>query len=301
MQRIFWVFSLIAWLFSYQSLAKSAQQFSYVVEEIDTAFEFDFTEGPASDLAGNVYFSDIPNSKIYRWDSQMNQVELFLSETSMANGMIFSPWGELIICQMETGEVVKLLSDKQLQVLASRTTNNQIKMPNDVWADQKGGVYFSNFNGPGESVPGGLQIYYIADDGSLHKVTHDLIAPNGIIGNRDGTLLYVTDPGQNKTFQYTIAVDGSLTNKQLFVAQSTDGMAVDELDNVYFSGDMVSVFNAKGKLVFEIETPFPSANLTFAGAQHNLLFITAQKHLYKVLMPVRGAQTPWQRGPQKAP
>ena len=57
---------------------------------------FSFTEGPAVDRRGNVFFTDQPNDKIFRWDAGTGQVTLFLEGTGRANGMHFDRDGNLI-------------------------------------------------------------------------------------------------------------------------------------------------------------------------------------------------------------
>jgi gluconolactonase len=55
---------------------------------------FGFTEGPAVDRHGNVFFTDQPNDKIYRWDAGTGQITLFLQGTGRANGMAFDKDGK---------------------------------------------------------------------------------------------------------------------------------------------------------------------------------------------------------------
>ena len=39
---------------------------------------FTFTEGPAATKDGLVFFTDIPNNRIHRWDSKNGKLSLFL-------------------------------------------------------------------------------------------------------------------------------------------------------------------------------------------------------------------------------
>src|SRR4051794_29450099 len=54
---------------------------------------FKFTEGPAADRAGNVYFTDIPNQKIHRVDLK-GKLTLFRDKTRHANGLMVNAKGE---------------------------------------------------------------------------------------------------------------------------------------------------------------------------------------------------------------
>src|SRR4051812_11063527 len=74
---------------------------------------FSFTEGPAVDRHGNVFFTDQPNDKIYRWDAGTGTITLFLQGTGRANGMAFDRDGNLITCSDMHGEVWKIDVDRE--------------------------------------------------------------------------------------------------------------------------------------------------------------------------------------------
>src|SRR5436190_24251463 len=59
---------------------------------------YSFTEGPAVDRHGNVFFTDQPKDKIYRWDAKTGAITLFLEGTGRANGMAFDREGNIIAC-----------------------------------------------------------------------------------------------------------------------------------------------------------------------------------------------------------
>ena len=52
------------------------------------ASEFTFTEGPAADEAGNVYFTDIPNNRIHVWSTD-GQLSTFRENSNATNGLFF--------------------------------------------------------------------------------------------------------------------------------------------------------------------------------------------------------------------
>jgi gluconolactonase len=47
---------------------------------------FKFTEGPAADKEGNVYFSDIPNERIHKVDKD-GKLSIFREKSNRANGL----------------------------------------------------------------------------------------------------------------------------------------------------------------------------------------------------------------------
>src|SRR6202012_4756221 len=115
--------------------------------------------------------------------------------------------------------------------------------------------------------------------------------PNGIVGTPDGKYLYIADIGANKTYKYAINQDGSLTNKQLFVNQGSDGMTLDAEGNVYLTGKGVTIYNPAGVKIGHIDINEPwTANLCFGGKNKDLLFITASTAIYTVKMNVKGVE-----------
>jgi gluconolactonase len=255
---------------------------------------FTFTEGPAADADGNVYFTDIPNERILKWTWSDGKISVYKEKSGQANGLIFDAKGRLVICEMGNNRVTRDDMKGNITVLADSYNGKKLHMPNDLWIDSKGGIYFSDFMGPGSSEEGGLQVYYISPDGkTVIRATNDLVAPNGLIGTPDGKILYITDPGAKKTWSYKINPDATLADKNLFCDQSTDGFKLDEKGNMYFSGDAgVTIFSPKGEKIEEIPMSGRCANLTFGGKDRKTLFITGGASVYTLEMTVRGALTP---------
>jgi len=103
--------------------------------------------------------------------------------------------------------------------------------------------------------------------------------------------LYVADIGANKTYKFTIAADGKLTSKTLFVNQGSDGMTLDANQNVYLTGQGVTIYNKYGIKLGHIAIPEPwTGNLCFGGPHKDQLFITASTAIYTLQMNVKGVE-----------
>ncbi len=175
--------------------------------------------------------------------------------------------------------------------MAEGLEGRRFNSPNDLWIDPDGGIYFSDprYGQDDDKEMDGDHVYYISPDRvSVQQVTDDLVRPNGIVGTTDGSRVYVADEGSGRTYVYTRTEDGSLTNKQLFVAQGADGMTMDERGNVYLTGPDITIYNPGGEPVGSIAVPEAPANLTFGGPDGTTLYITARTSLYSVEMTVRG-------------
>ena len=257
---------------------------------------FSFTEGPASDAEGNVYFTDQPNDRIMKW-SVDGQLSTFMEPCGRANGLCFDTEGFLWACADAKNELWRIDSEKNVAVLVTAYQGKLLNGPNDVWVRPNGGAYFTDpfykrpyWDGRGETEQDCEGVYYLAPDAkTLTRVAGGLEQPNGIIGTPDGKTLYVTDIRAKKTYKYTIQEDGALTEKTLFCEMGSDGMTIDSAGNVYLTGKGVFVFDKTGKQVEHIAVDEPwTANVCFGGKDMQTLFITASKGLYAVRTRVKG-------------
>ena len=265
------------------------------------AGDFKFTEGPAADAQGNVYFSDIPNNRILKW-SVDGKLSTFLENSGGANGLYFDRDGNLIACQGEARRLVSISPRGEVTVLADKYEGKKFNSPNDLWIDPKGGVYFSDpryGNREGMEQKGEYVYYLTPDRKKVILVISDMVRPNGLIGTLNGKRLFVADHGAGKTYVYKVNKDGTLSDKKLFAPEGADGMTIDRRGNIYLTGRVVTIYNRKGKKVQEIQVPEGPSNVTFAGADDKALFITARTSLYSIPMEVKGARIPAQEGKRR--
>jgi len=258
--------------------------------------DYAFTEGPAADAEGNVYFTDQPNDRIVKW-SVDGKLSDFMKPCGRSNGLCFDAKGNLIACADEKNELWSISPAGKATVLVKEYKGKLLNGPNDIWIRPDGGMYFTDpfykrdYWKRGAKEQDGEHVYYLsADYKTLTRVTTDLRQPNGIIGTPDGKILYVADIGASKTYLYEIQADGSLANKKLFCSMGSDGMTIDDQGNVYLTGRGVTVFDKGGQKILNIPVPEGwSANVCFGGKDRQTLFITASKGLYAVRTNVKGA------------
>jgi gluconolactonase len=282
-------------LFCSQSLSLLAEDSliaaGATVEKI--ADGFGFTEGPAADSEGNLYFIDDPRSKIFSWNVAEKKLSLFVEHSEHANGMFFDKNGDLIVCEGGTGSIVSYDKKAKRTIIADKINGKRFNKPNDIWLAPNGGIYFTDpvYGREFKVVQGGEYVYYITPDRSqVVKVADDLQKPNGIIGTPDGKLLYVTDQAAGKVWRYHIQNDGTLKDKMLFADKGVDGSTIDEHGNIYITADQIYVFNPEGKEIQTIRVPETPANVCFGGKDRKTLFITARTSVYALRMNVCGVQ-----------
>ncbi len=287
----------LPWLGTINSVAKAAESDIIApgakVEMLADGFKF--TEGPACDSKGNVFFTDQPNDAIHKW-SVDGKLTTFMQPSGRSNGLCFDAQRNLWACADAKNELWCISPDKKVQVVVKEYQGRLINAPNDLWIRPDGGIYFSDpfykrdywNRGPSEQDVQG--VYFLTPDRKkLIRVVNDMETPNGLIGTPDGKALYVADLKAKKTYSYAIQEDGTLSSKQLFCEMGSDGMTIDTEGNVYLTGRGVTVFNSAGKQIAHIPVDAGwTANVCFGGKDRRTLFITAKEYLFGLRMRVKG-------------
>ena len=258
--------------------------------------DYKFTEGPAADKEGNVYFTDQPNNRIMKWSTD-GHLSVYMEDAGRANGLFFDNKGNLIACADKNNELWLIDENKEVAVLVNDFEGKKLNGPNDVWVHPEGGIYFTDpfykrdyWNRTEKEIES-ENVYYLSPDRKELTVAADgLVRPNGIVGTPDGKTLYVADINDGKTYTYQIGDDGSLTNRELFVEMGSDGMTLDTKGNLYLTGKAgVTVFNSSGEQIEQIAVPEGwTANVCFGGKKSKTLFITAMKSVYTIDTKAKG-------------
>ncbi|MBP7731671.1 MAG: SMP-30/gluconolactonase/LRE family protein [Bacteroidales bacterium] len=280
---------------SFCQTTSSSQIIPQGAEVIKLAGNFAFTEGPAADKHGNVYFTDQPNDRIMIWTLK-GELITFMQPAGRSNGLFFDKDGNLWACADEKNELWKITPDKKIEVVVNKYNDAPFNGPNDLWISNDGKVYFTDpfylrsWWDHTQRPQDKQCVYYLSPDHkTLIRVIDDLLQPNGIVGTPDGKTLYVADIGDRKTWCYKINPDGSVTDKKLFCNMGSDGMTIDNKGNIYLTGNGVTVFDKTGKQIVNIPVPEKwTANVCFGGKNRKTLFITASTGLYSIQTKVKG-------------
>jgi sugar lactone lactonase YvrE/enterochelin esterase-like enzyme len=247
---------------------------------------YKFTEGPAVNAKGEVFFNDIPNSKTYKIGLD-GKVSPFVDDSKKGNGQAFGPDGRLHAVT-GTQQVVAYDTAGKATVITDGFAGNDIVVRHD------GGVYVTNPGGNGNAV------WYVSPKGDKKIVDKGLKFPNGVTLSPDQSLLYVADYGSHWVYSYQVQPDGSLTDKQKYYhlhAPDTaddagaDGIRVDRDGRLWVATRLgLQVCDQAGRVNCIIPTPNGKiANLTFGGADFDTLFVTCGDRVYKRKVKVKGA------------
>jgi gluconolactonase len=258
---------------------------------------YSFTEGPAVDPDGNVFFTDQPNDKILKWSTD-GTISIYMEGAGRSNGLYFDNDGNLLSCADMKNELWLINKSKKVTVLVKEFEGKKLNGPNDLWVDPKGGIYFTDpfykreYWSRTEKEIEKENVYYLSPDRKkLTVAATDFVRPNGIVGSADGSILYVADINDRRTYSFKINPDGTLTERKLFAEMGSDGMTTDNKGNIYLTGKGVTVFDAAGKQIEHINVDEPwTANVCFGGRGQKMLFITASKSVYTLKMKAKGVR-----------
>lgn len=278
--------------------AQAQENTLFVQDQLKLAgSDYSFTEGCSKDKAGNVFFTDQPNDKIWKYDLE-GKLSVFLDKTGRSNGTFFDKKGNLITCADEKGELWSVDKKGKVKVLLNNFGGKQLNGPNDLWMDAKGGIYFTDpyYQRPywarkSKDIPT-EDVYYLAKGAKTAvMIANGLKQPNGIVGSPDGKFLFVSDIASGKTYKYPIVKNGVLGEKQLLMNRGSDGMTLDNKGNVYLTGNGgVYIFDASGNAIGTIKVPKGASNVCFYGKNNDVLFITAHNSVYTIPVNAKGVE-----------
>ncbi len=267
---------------------------------------FEFTEGPAVDGAGNLFFSDIKTEKLHRV-SPDGRVTTWLGESLRTNGLYFHPDGRLFACQTGSNKaagarpqvVAYEVKTKDFKVLADGCAGVPFTRVNDLVIDSSGGVYFSDIGEP-KRQPESSGVFYRSPDGAVTQMVSDVLRCNGVLLSPDEKTLYVLPSGQPELLAYPVEEPGKIGRGRVLgkLVQAEggepgggDGLTVDVEGNLYLTrpaANCVQVMSAAGETLGTIPFPEGPANCCFGGPENRTLYVTARTSVYAVEMPVPG-------------
>jgi len=253
---------------------------------------YKFTEGPAVNQSGELFFNDITGNKTFKVGLD-GKVSEFVADSKKANGQAFGPDGRLYVVQSGAQKVVAYDREGKMSVIADGFVGN------DIVVASNGNVYVTNPPADSENAPS--KIWLIRPNGEKIVVDTGLKYSNGVTLSPDQTLLYVADYRSHWVYSYAIKPDGTLQSKQKFYwlhvpdtsdQSNADGMRVDVDGRLYVATAMgIQVCDQAGRVQCIIPTPNRRlSNVSFGGEHFDTLFATCGDKVYKRKMKVKGAQ-----------
>ena len=250
---------------------------------------YGFSEGPAVNAKGEVFYQDIPNAKTYKvgLDGKLEQLKI---DSKKAGGTAFGPDGMRYTAATATNQVLQYDAQNNAKVMADGIPGN------DIVVAHNGNIYVTAPDGPEN--PG--KLYLIRPNGEKIVVDEGLKYPNGIALTPDQSQLYVPTSASHWVWIFQVKNDGTLANKQKYDWLYTpdtednawaDGMKCDTAGRVYVATRMgIQIADQAGRVnaIIPVPTGMPS-NICFGGPDFDIMYVTSKDKVYRRKLHTRGA------------
>ena len=252
-----------------------------------------FTEGPAVDADGSVFFSDIPNNRIHRIALD-GKLTVFKEDSGGANGLMFGPDGRLYACQNGRKRIVAWSRAGKESVIAEGVESN------DLAVNSRGEIYFTD--------PTHKRVWFIDASGNKRVVHEGIDFPNGVRFSPDHSFLNVTDTAGRWVWSFLVQPDGALTDGVPFhrleipdevesgpLRSGADGMTVDSEGFLYVATKLgIQICDPAGRVVGILRKPQSTdpSNVVFGGPDLQTLYVTSGDKVFRRWIRRKGT-LPW--------
>lgn len=240
--------------------------------------------GLTADDSGRLYFSDVPNSQIWRVEDD-GTAEIFVDESSRANGIMAGHRGYIYACHTGTRRIVRYDQQGREEILATGVDSSDLVVMQD-------GIYWTD--------PQANRVWYLPNGGEPRVVTSSIMRPTGITISPDHAFMSVTSGGNRHYMSYQVATDGSLQHGQPYgyihwpddVGDTgASGMTSDTDGNTYVATRLgIQVFDQLGRVHQIVEKPGPGrlSSVALGGRDRDMLYAACGGEVYVRKIDAKG-------------
>jgi gluconolactonase len=297
-----------------KAIDKSFEKYRVPLASVERLAQgFSWAEGPVYfGDARCLLWSDIPNSRIMRWDEETGVTGIYRKPSNYANGNTRDRQGRLVTAE-HGRRVTRTEYDGRITVLIDRFEGKPLNSPNDVVVKSDDSIWFTdmnagiigNWNGEMAEQELPMRVYRIdGKTGQAAVMTEGVVQrPNGLAFSPDEKTLYVIESqfGERAIYAFDVVDGVKLANGRMIVKctkeETPDGFRVDIDGNLWCGWGMgsaaldgVRIFTPQGQPIGHIELPERCANVCFGGPKRNRLFMAASHSLYAIYVNTQGAK-----------
>ncbi len=258
-------------------------------------------EGMAITDDGTLYYTDVPNSKLYKLAPGGGDPELVDGATGRTNGIALGPDGRLYGAASGDGKIYAWdLATGQRSTVGEGTRSNDLVVRSD------GLIYYTD--------PAAERVRLLRPGDTTPVEVDTFRKPNGIALSADQSLLFVAHFGGRFIYSYVIAEDGTLKHKQPYfhlhlphgpeIESRADGMCSTRDGLLVSATELgVQIFDQPGRAQLILPRPEPHTRrtcyVTFGGPNRQTLYAATPEAIYRRQTKLTGAEA-W-NAPTKPP
>ena len=239
-------------------------------------------EGPSFDREGTLWCVDIQNGRVFKV-TRDGVFHVIAEYDGWPNGLKFHRDGRIFIADYKNGIMLLDPVNGKVTPYLVRTHVERFKGVNDLFFASNGDLYFTDQGLTGLHDPTG-RLFKVTPQGNVTCLLDNIPSPNGLVMNREETLIYVAVTRGNCVWRVPFLRDGSIAKVGLYIQLSgggggPDGLALDEeggLIVAHVGMGSVWTFNPSGEPVHRIRSCMGThtTNVAFGWPDRNTLYIT---------------------------
>jgi sugar lactone lactonase YvrE len=228
---------------------------------------------------GRLFLSEIFGGRVVAIDAR-GGVEVVAEVPGRPSGLGWWPDGTMLVVSMQRRQVLRavpgggLTEHADLSTLVSGDANDMV-------VDERGNAYVGSFGydyAAGEERRASVLVL-VEPSGAARVVADDVWFPNGMVVTGDGRTLLVAETPAERITAFTVADDGSLSNRRVFAdlgGARPDGIALDASGALWVAspatGELLHV--AQGTILERLPSPGGSAlACALGGPDGHTLFV----------------------------
>jgi gluconolactonase len=270
---------------------------------------FEAVEGPLPQLDDGLLFTNSRLNRVLRLAPD-GKLSVWFEGPGGANALSRTPEGDIIATLTAARTIAVLQPGQPAKPLVGDFEGVQFNRPNDLIADSRGNIYFTDT--ASATATGGITlpaaVYQITRKRKLLRIVQGVETPNGVALSPDERTLYVANTAGDGILAVALDRDGDAKKSRIFThlvmpppspagaaaaatGSGADGMAVDEKGRLYVATAVgVQVFSEDGQAIGIITLPKQPQNLAFSGPGRHALFVVGRGSVYRIQMLTRGPQ-----------
>lgn len=266
---------------------------------------FEAVEGPLPQPDGGVLFSNNRAGRVMRIAPD-GSVLVWFEGPGGANALTRTTEGEIVATMVDAQNLSVLQPGEPPRVLVGNYNGIPFNRPNDLVADRRGNIYFTDTVGLTATAPPVMPsaVYQLDAQGKLTRISSEIARPNGVALSPDERTLYVANTAGEWISAFELSRKGVAKERRDFAklevpppqngtaqGSGADGLAVDEKGRLYVATALgVQVFSAKGKPLGIIAMPKQPQNLAFSGPGKSVLHVVGRGAVYRITTLTHGTE-----------